>query len=139
MFENWPPVSHFSCLFQGIAPSGFASGSFTKATFSFWLAHETNKPAATSSKAAATFRSCLRICASINDNVSRLYLDSTRQGAGDDIADGGSRFNRRNADFSNKGAVANDQHLGMRFHSVAAAEIQNHKIVGLIHGQHLAL
>src|SRR6202022_2235034 len=92
-FANWPPVSHFSCLFQGHADSAFASGSLTSATCSFWLAHETNMVAAASNRTAATFLSCLRICASINDNVSRLHLDASRQSAGNDIADSGRRFN----------------------------------------------
>src|SRR5215475_1222902 len=113
MLDNWPPVSHFSCLFQGISPSAFASGSWTMAT-SFWVAHEANKPTATSNKAVATFFSCLRIRASINDNVSRLHLDATRQRAGDDIADGSRRFNGRNPNFPNKGPVPHNQHLRSR-------------------------
>ena len=33
------------------------------------------------------------IRASINDGISGLYLDATGQAAGNDIADGGRRFN----------------------------------------------
>src|SRR5438093_327830 len=42
---------------------------------------------------AANLLSCLRICASIDDGVSRLHLDASRQSAGHDIADSGRRFN----------------------------------------------
>src|SRR5207237_6788259 len=111
------------------ADSGFPSGSLTNATCSFWDAHETNMPAAASNKTAATFLSCLRICASIDDNVPRLHLDASRQCAGDDIGDSGRRFNRRNANFPNKGAVSQHQHLGMRLDAVAPAELQDDKII----------
>jgi hypothetical protein len=33
------------------------------------------------------------ICASINDKISGLHLDTAGQAAGNDIADGGRRFN----------------------------------------------
>src|SRR5207302_11467132 len=64
---NWPPLfSHFSCLFQGSAVSGLASGSLTNATFSFWVAQETSVPAAASNKPVATALSNLRIRTSID-------------------------------------------------------------------------
>ncbi len=94
IFANAPPlVSHFSCLFQGIWDSGFASGSLTRPTCSFWEAQETNTVVAASKRAAAIvlFRSGIR--ASIDDNVSRLHLDPSCQAAGNDIADSGRRFN----------------------------------------------
>src|SRR6202030_3501084 len=54
IFANAPPlVSHFSCLFQGIWDSGFASGSLTRPTCSFWEAQETNTVVAASKRAAA--------------------------------------------------------------------------------------
>src|SRR5438876_6613135 len=122
-----------------MAVSDFASGSLTNATSFFWVAQETSVLAAASKSPAEIHGLKLRIRVSINDNVSGLHLNASRQRAGDDIADSCRRFNRRNPNFSNIGAVSYDQHFGMRLDSVAAAETEDDKIVSLVHGEHFSL
>jgi hypothetical protein len=63
------------------------------------------------------------ICTSINDNISGLHLNTTGQAAGNDIADGGRGFNRRNPDFPDEGTAAQYQHFGVQFDSLPAAKI----------------
>ena len=77
----------------------------------------------------------LRIRSSINDNIPGLHLNAARQAVGDNIANGGGWFNRRNSNLSNERPAAEDQHFGVRFESLARAEIQDDKIVGLINRQ----
>src|ERR1041384_47164 len=122
-----------------MAVSAFASGSLTNATSFFWVAQETSVLAATSSRPAEIQGLKLRIRVSIDDDVSRLHLNASRQRAGHDIADSRCRFNRRNANFSNVGAVSHNQHFGMRFDSVAAAKVKDNKIVSLVYGEHFSL
>jgi hypothetical protein len=63
------------------------------------------------------------ICASINDSISGLHLDTTGQAAGNDIADGSRRFNRRNPDFPDEGTAAQHQHFGIQLDSLPPAKI----------------
>jgi hypothetical protein len=63
------------------------------------------------------------IRASIKDSISGLHLDTAGQAAGNDIADGGRRFNRRNPDFPDEGTAAQHQHLGVRLDSLPAAKV----------------
>ena len=74
----------------------------------------------------------LGIRASINDSITRLHLDATRQAVSENIANSRRWFNRGNANFSNDGCVSQNQHFGIRLQSLAIAEIQDHKIIRLI-------
>ena len=67
-------------------------GSLTRAV-SFCVAHEVMPITNAHSRTGTTIVRRLRTCASINDVVSRLHLSAARQTVGDDIADGGRRFN----------------------------------------------
>jgi hypothetical protein len=66
-------------------------GSLTSAV-SLCVAQETSEAAVKSKRTDAIFFGRLEI-ASINDSISRLNLDPTCQATGNDIADGGERFN----------------------------------------------
>ena len=59
---------------------------------------------------------------SINDHISGLYLDTASQAAGNNIADRGCGFNRRNPDFPDEGTAPQHQHFAVRFNSLLAAE-----------------
>src|ERR1700730_3575546 len=57
------------------------------------------------------------------------------QAAGYDFADGAGRFNRRNSNFANESATAQDEHFRIRLHSLPASQIQDYEIVSLIYRQ----
>jgi hypothetical protein len=64
-------------------------------------------------------------------------LDTLGQAAGNDIADGGRRFNWRNADLSNEGPIPDHKHFGLGLdrrggHRGSARQ----SCVGLIDRQH---
>src|SRR5437870_3535950 len=84
-------LSHFSCLFQGICDSFFASGSSTSATF-FSVAQPIKATQAANSSKKEIVR--LGIRASINDSITRLHLNATRQAVSENITNSGGRFNR---------------------------------------------
>ena len=119
---NCPPFSHGSCLFHGMADPPWSSGSLTSAVC-FCAAHEVSATTNAHSKTGTTIVRSLRTCASIDYTVSRLNLDAARQAVGHDIADSSGWFNRRNANFSNQCAISQNEHFGIRFHSIARAEI----------------
>jgi len=104
MLANWPCVSHFSCLFQGIWDSFLASGSSTSASCGFCVAQAAKAMQPANSNKAEIVR--LGIRASINDGITWLHLDATRQAVSKNITNSGRRFNRRNANFSNNGSLA---------------------------------
>src|SRR2546421_3343611 len=134
MLANWPWVSHFSCLFQGIWDSFLASGSSTSATCGFCVAQPTRAMQPANSRKAEIVR--LGIRASINDSITRLHLDATRQAVSKNITNRCRRFNRRNANFSNNGGLAQHQHFGIRLYPLAIAQIDRAEIVAFILRQH---
>ena len=86
-----PSLSHFCCSFQGRAESRVAPGSAMSGGGSL-VAQEASASAAEKSSAILmNLGSGIR--ASINDSISGLHLDTADQAAGNDIADGGRRFN----------------------------------------------
>jgi hypothetical protein len=121
-----------------MADSFCVSESFTTLTGCFSEAHEISetmeaiKRAPRKGAATAFIRRALRIRAGINHNVSPLNLNASRQAARDYIADGSGRFNRRNPNFSNETAVAQNQHLGIWLDSLPGAQIENNEVVGLV-------
>src|ERR1051325_2117218 len=96
MPANWPPVSHFSCLFQGIVDAPRSSGSSTRRACDLSDAQETSTALRAHRSASVSLRISSNMTAGINYSVSRLHLDGPHQNAGHYIADAGGRFNRRN-------------------------------------------
>ena len=80
----------------------------------------------------------LRTSASIDDSISGLHLDSSGQAAGDDIADGGGRFNRRNTNLSDETAIAQNKHFRIWLDPLPGTQIENNEIVSLIDCEHSA-
>src|SRR5439155_18486907 len=99
-----------------------SSGSSTRRGASFCVAQEASIAAVTSNRAAVIFFRGSGISASINDNVSRLHLDATRQTTSNNVADSDCGFNRRNANFSNQSAVPHHEHFRIGFDALTAAK-----------------
>src|SRR5438045_8847290 len=105
MPANWPPTSHFSCLFQGIVDAPRSSGSSTRRAWVLSDAQDTIKAVLASKSARASFRIRSNATARINYSVYRLHLDAARQGVCSYIADTGGGFKRRHAKFTNASAA----------------------------------
>src|SRR5207237_1626678 len=101
MLANWPCVSHFSCVFHGIWDSFLASGSSTSAGCGFCVAHAAKAMQPANSRKAEIVR--LGIRASINDSITWLHLDATRQAVSQNITNSCRRFNRDTDAASNTG------------------------------------
>src|SRR5438105_5287513 len=130
MLANWPCVSHFSCLFQGIWDSRPACGSSTRAGFGFSVAQPARRVHATKRSNDAIVR--LGIRASINNGVTRLYLDATRQAISHNIANCCRRFNGRNANFSDRCPASQNKHFRVGLHALVLAKVQHHKIISAV-------
>src|ERR1041384_1730767 len=113
MPANWPPVSHFSCLFQGIVDAPRSSGSSTRRACDLSDAQETSTALLAHRSASGRFRIRSKMTAGINYSVSRLHLDATRQSAGHYIGDAGGRFNRRNTQLTDARAPAVNEEIGV--------------------------
>jgi hypothetical protein len=86
------------------------------------LAQEVNAKEPSIAKPAIWKRIRLMVAAAIDYNISWLHLDTSRQAAGDDIADSGGRFNRRNPNLSDERATAQDQHFGIWLYPLPSAQ-----------------
>src|SRR2546428_8744276 len=123
MPANWPPTSHFSCLFQGMVDALRSSGSSTRRAWDLSDAQETMRAVLANRSASASFRIRSKMTAGINYSVSRLHLDPTRQAVGDYIADAGGRFNRRNTQSTDARATAINKQVHIWLQALAFAEI----------------
>ena len=120
-----PAPSHFSGRFQGrFAPACWDSG------WSCAAQPPIRKRAAASRK---LFSSRL-----VNDIVAGLDIDSAGNAVCDDIGDGCRGFDRCHADLSDELVAALDEHLGIANDAVLVAEIEDHKVPGLVHSQDAA-
>lgn len=88
----WPACSHFCCSFHGRLDSWPVLSEMSCGCG--LLAHEAKTNALIPRRMSRRGSERDELRASINDDISRLYLDATRQAVGNDIADSGSWFNR---------------------------------------------
>ena len=87
------------------------------------MAQEEKAQHAAKSRAALATRNQgeLRIWSSIDDSISRLHLNATRQAIGDNITNGRGRFNRGNTNLSDESAMAENKHVGVGGETLASA------------------
>src|SRR5438445_11861134 len=118
MPANWPPTSHFSCLFQGMVDALRSSGSSTRRACCLSDAQETGRAVLADRRASASLRIESKMTAGINYSVSRLHLNPTSQAVGEYIADTGERIKRRNTNLTETSTAGVNKQNGITLQNI---------------------